>query len=82
MWLPVTTADGQNRVLTLLVALINHCPSSVCHEESVTVDFITGLRRTASGHDAICIFVDCCTNTAHFAACKKAISAEQTAQLF
>jgi transposase InsO family protein len=50
--------------------------------ESVTMDFITGLPRTASGHDAICVFVDRATKMTHFAACRKSITAEQTGALF
>jgi hypothetical protein len=46
------------------------------------MDFITGLPRTASGHDAICVFVDRATKMTHFAACRKTITAEQTGALF
>jgi hypothetical protein len=46
------------------------------------MDFVTGLPRTAAGHDAILVFVDRATKMTHFAACKKSITAEQTGSLF
>lgn len=48
---------------------------------SVTLDFIVDLP-VADGYDSIIVFVDRFTKMAHFAACKKAIDAEETAKLF
>jgi hypothetical protein len=50
--------------------------------EVVTMDFITGLPRTRRGHDAIAVFVDKLTKRAHFAATRKALTAEEFAVLF
>ncbi|CAI7912114.1 unnamed protein product [Closterium sp. NIES-53] len=47
-----------------------------------TMDFVTGLLAGASGNDAILVIVDRLTKMAHFAACKKSITAEETAPLF
>lgn len=49
--------------------------------QSVTVDFITGLPRTARGYDSIIVFVDRLTKMAHFAPTRKTVNAEQTAAL-
>ncbi|MGQ3285828.1 RNase H-like domain-containing protein [Bosea sp. (in: a-proteobacteria)] len=59
-------------------------PLPIPHDpwESVTVDFVTGLPRTLHGYDAICVFVDRLTKMTHFVPCKKAITAEETAELF
>ncbi|CAI7877767.1 unnamed protein product [Closterium sp. NIES-53] len=50
--------------------------------QQVTMDFVTGLPVGASGNDAILVVVDRLTKMAHFAACKKSITAEETARLF
>ncbi|CAI7891385.1 unnamed protein product [Closterium sp. NIES-53] len=50
--------------------------------QQVTMDFVTGLPAGASGNDAILVVVDRLTKMAHFAACKKSITAEETARLF
>lgn len=50
--------------------------------ESISMDLVTGLPRTRRGHDAILVFVDRLTKMTHFAACKKAVSAYQCADLF
>ncbi|CAI7858787.1 unnamed protein product [Closterium sp. NIES-54] len=50
--------------------------------QQVTMDFVTGLPVGASGNDAILVIVDRLTKMAHFAACKKSITAEETARLF
>ncbi|CAI7855968.1 unnamed protein product [Closterium sp. NIES-53] len=50
--------------------------------QQVTMDFVTGLPAGASGNNAILVVVDRLTKIAHFAACKKSITAEETACLF
>ena len=50
--------------------------------EVVTMDLITCLPPTLSGHDAIAVFVDKLTKMAHFAPCKTAINAEEFANLY
>ncbi|CAI7855937.1 unnamed protein product [Closterium sp. NIES-53] len=50
--------------------------------QQVTMDFVTGLPARASGNDAILVVVDRLTKMAHFAACKKIITTEETARLF
>ena len=50
--------------------------------EVITMDLITCLPTTLSGHDAIAVFVDKLTKMAHFAPCKTAISAEEFASLY
>ncbi|CAI7846868.1 unnamed protein product [Closterium sp. NIES-53] len=50
--------------------------------QQVTMDFVTGLPVGASGNDAILVVVDRLTKMAHFAACKKSITAEETDRLF
>ncbi|CAI7854456.1 unnamed protein product [Closterium sp. NIES-53] len=50
--------------------------------QQVTMDFVTGLPAGASGNDAILVVVDRLTKMAHFAACKKSITAEETTRLF
>ncbi|CAI7852328.1 unnamed protein product [Closterium sp. NIES-53] len=50
--------------------------------QQVTMDFVTRLSARASGNDVILVVVDRLTKMAHFAACKKSITAEETARLF
>lgn len=50
--------------------------------EVVTMDLITSLPMTQSGHDAIVVFVDKLSKMVHFAACKTAIGAEEFAALY
>ena len=49
--------------------------------ESISMDFILGLPTTTKGHNAIVVFVDRLTKMVHLRPCKKAINAEETAQL-
>ena len=49
---------------------------------SISLDLITGLPRTRSGHDAILVFVDRLTKMVHLAPTSKDCSAKQCAQLF
>ncbi|CAI7833176.1 unnamed protein product [Closterium sp. NIES-54] len=50
--------------------------------QQITMDFVTGLPSNPGGNDAVMVVVDRLTKMAHFAACKKSISAEETARLF
>ncbi|CAI7884325.1 unnamed protein product [Closterium sp. NIES-53] len=50
--------------------------------QQVTMDFVTMLSSNPGGNDAVMVVVDRLTKMAHFAACKKSISAEETARLF
>ncbi|CAI7839489.1 unnamed protein product [Closterium sp. NIES-54] len=50
--------------------------------QQVTMDFVTGLPSNPGGDDAVMFVVDRLTKMAHFVACKKSISAEETARLF
>lgn len=49
---------------------------------TLSMDLITGLPVTSSGHDAIAVFVDKLTKLCHFAAVKKASSAVDLAAVF
>ena len=49
---------------------------------SVSMDFITGLPITRSGHDAIVVFVDRLSKMARFAPTTTTVTAEGTAKLF
>ncbi|GJT51998.1 reverse transcriptase domain-containing protein [Tanacetum coccineum] len=50
--------------------------------ENITMDFITKLPRTRSGHDAIWVVVDILTKLAHFLAIREDYSTEKLARLF
>ncbi|CAI7765101.1 unnamed protein product [Closterium sp. NIES-53] len=50
--------------------------------QQVTMDFVTGLPSNPRGNKAVMVVVDRLTKMAHFAACKKSISAEETFGLF
>ncbi|GKC72470.1 putative reverse transcriptase domain-containing protein, partial [Tanacetum coccineum] len=50
--------------------------------ENITVDFITKLPRTRSGHDAIWVVVDRLTKSAHFLAIREDYSTEKLARLY
>lgn len=50
--------------------------------ESVSMDYITQLPRTKSGHDAILVFVDRLTKMTHFVPTVTSVTAEDTAKLF
>ena len=55
-------------------------PGDIWH--SMSLDFITGLPTTTTGHDAILVFVDRLSKMAHFAPCTKETTALDTAKLF
>jgi hypothetical protein len=50
--------------------------------EVVTVDFVVSLPRTASGFDAVCVFVDKLTKMCHLCPTTSEATAEDTAKLF
>ncbi|GJY41957.1 retrotransposon protein, putative, ty3-gypsy subclass [Tanacetum coccineum] len=50
--------------------------------ENITMDFITKLPRTRSGHDAIWVVVDRLTKLAHFLAIREDYSTEKLARLY
>ncbi|GJY44221.1 putative nucleotidyltransferase, ribonuclease H [Tanacetum coccineum] len=50
--------------------------------KNITIDFITKLPRTRSGHDAIWVVVDRLTKSAHFLAIRKDYSTEKLARLY
>ncbi|GJP40392.1 hypothetical protein CLOM_g24662 [Closterium sp. NIES-68] len=50
--------------------------------QHVTMDFVTGLPAGPSGNDAVLVVVDRLTKMAHFAPCRRTITAEETSRLF
>lgn len=48
----------------------------------VTVDFVTQLPETDSGHDAICVFCDKLTKMVHLVPTLTTVTAQQTAHMF
>ena len=50
--------------------------------QQVSLDLITGLPRSAAGHDAIVVFVDKLTKMVHYVATTTSVSAPQLATLF
>ncbi|GJR25238.1 putative reverse transcriptase domain-containing protein [Tanacetum coccineum] len=50
--------------------------------EEITMDFITRLPRTSSGHDAIWVIVDRLTKSAHFLAVREDYQMERFARLY
>ncbi|GJR05168.1 putative reverse transcriptase domain-containing protein [Tanacetum coccineum] len=50
--------------------------------KNITMDFITKLPRTRSGHDAIWVVVDRLTKSAHFLAIREDYSTEKLARLY
>lgn len=49
---------------------------------TITMDLITDLPETDKGHDSVVVFVDKLTKMTHIAPCKKAISAEEFAEVY
>jgi hypothetical protein len=62
--------------------LLQPLPTPMEVWESVSLDLITQLPTTKSGHDAIVVFVDRLSKMTHFAATHTSASAEDLAQLF
>ncbi|GKA39937.1 retrotransposon protein, putative, ty3-gypsy subclass [Tanacetum coccineum] len=50
--------------------------------ENITMDFITRLPRTSSGHDSIWVIVDRLTKSAHFLAVREDYKTEKLARLY
>ncbi|GJZ20054.1 putative reverse transcriptase domain-containing protein [Tanacetum coccineum] len=50
--------------------------------ERITIDFVSGLPRTPSGYDTICVIVDRLTKSAHFLPIKKTNSMEKLTRLY
>ena len=50
--------------------------------DHVTMDFVVGLSRTASGRDAIWVIVDRLTKTAHFIPIRISFSLDRLARLY
>ncbi|GKE67635.1 putative reverse transcriptase domain-containing protein, partial [Tanacetum coccineum] len=50
--------------------------------EKITIDFITKLPRTSSGHDAIWVIIDRLTKSAHFLAINEDYKMERFARLY
>nr|GEU78870.1 retrotransposon protein, putative, Ty3-gypsy subclass [Tanacetum cinerariifolium] len=50
--------------------------------ERITMDFVSGLPRTASGHDTIWVIIDRQTKSAHFLPMKKTDSMEKLTRLY
>ena len=50
--------------------------------ESISMDFVTGLPKTVSGHDAIWVIVDTLTKFAHFLPINIRFSLEKLAHLY
>ncbi|GJX29960.1 putative reverse transcriptase domain-containing protein [Tanacetum coccineum] len=50
--------------------------------ENITMDFITKLPRTSSGHDSIWVIVDRLTKSAHFLAVREDYKTEKLARLY
>jgi hypothetical protein len=57
-------------------------PIPVWKWEDISMDFITGLRRTTKGHDSIWVIVDRLTKTAHFLPVGTRYTALQYAKLY
>ena len=50
--------------------------------ENITMDFVTALLRTPSGHEVVWVIVDRLTKSAHFIPLKVGCSLEKMAQLY
>ncbi|GKF52170.1 reverse transcriptase domain-containing protein [Tanacetum coccineum] len=55
---------------------------SMCKSERITVDFITKLPKTSSGHDIIWVTVDRLTKSAHFIPTRETDSMENLTRLY
>ena len=67
---------------TKSAGLLQSIPTPDIKWGTVSMDLITQLPKTKTGHTAIVVFVDKLTKLAHFVACKTEINAPQLAQLF
>ena len=62
--------------------MLQPLPLSEWKWEDVTMDFVSGLPRTRSNHDAIWVIVDRLTKSAHFLAIRMTYSLDRLAQLY
>ena len=62
--------------------LLQPLPIPLKNWESVSLDLITQLPKTAKGHDAVIVFVDRLSKMVHFAATYTDVTAEEVAWLF
>lgn len=67
---------------TLPMGLLQPLPIPERRWQQVTMDFITHLPPTKSGHDCIVVFVDKLSKLAHYVATTTNVTAPQTAKLF
>ena len=94
MWWPRMAADVTSYVKACHSCQINK-PSSLAPAgllqplsipttcwESISVDFMTGLPKTAKGHDSICVFVDRLSKYVHIIPTKMSQTAIQFATVF
>ena len=79
------------RCLTCQKVKIEHQkPSGMLHPleipewkwDHITMDFVMGLPRTSSGHDAIWVVVDRLTKSAHFLAIRATLTLDKLSQLY
>jgi len=61
---------------------LQHLEVPVWKWESIAMDFMVGLPRTQTGHDAIWVIVDRLTKTAHFIPVKVKYSIEKLTELY
>nr|GEY95900.1 reverse transcriptase domain-containing protein [Tanacetum cinerariifolium] len=65
-----------------LSGLLQQAEALVWKWERITMDFVSGLPRTPSGYDTICVIVDRLTKSAHFLPIKKMDSMEKLTRLY
>ncbi|GJY59452.1 putative reverse transcriptase domain-containing protein [Tanacetum coccineum] len=79
------------RVRALVMTVHNDLPKKILEaqkeamkkkNESITIDFVSGLPRTPSGYDTIWVIVDRLTKSAHFLPIKKSDTMEKLTQLY
>ena len=93
-WWPGITRDVKRYVTTCLpcqankpsnqapIGLLQPLAIPARRWEQVSMDLITQLPRTASGHDAIVVFVDKLSKMVHYAPSTTSVTAPQLARLF
>jgi hypothetical protein len=81
----VTRCDICNRIKAehqRLAGLLKPLDVSMWKWESISMDFIVGLPRTAKGHDLIWVIVDRLTKVSHFVAVRINYRVEKLADLY